>query len=48
MSTLKDRIENCFECLTVPRKQVQDCSKEFQQNKNINDKKVSWKSHQSQ
>ena len=38
MSTPEHRIESCFECLTIPRKQVQDCSKEFLQNKNNNKK----------
>ena len=33
MSNLKHRIESCFECLTIPRKQIQDRSKEFLQNK---------------
>ena len=33
-SILKHGIESCFECLTTPRKQVQDCSKEFLPNKN--------------
>ena len=46
MSTLENGIESCLECLTIPRKQVQDYSKEFLRNKN--NKKISWKSHQSQ
>ena len=48
MSTLKQGIESCLECLTIPRKQVRDHSKEFLQNKSNNNKKISWKSHQSQ
>ena len=39
------RNRNCFECLTIPRKQIQDHSKEFLWNKNNNDEKISWKSY---
>ena len=39
MSTFEHRIESCFQCLTIPRKQVQDRSKEFIQNKSNNNKK---------
>ena len=48
MSTMEHRKESCFECLIIPRKQVQDCSKEFLQNENNISKKISWKSHWSQ
>ena len=47
MFTLKQRIESCFQCLIIPRK-VQDRSKEFLQNKNNINKKISWKSHWAQ
>ena len=47
MSTLEHRIESCFECLSIPIKQVQDRSKEFLQDKSYS-KKISWKSHRSQ
>ena len=47
-STLEHGIESCFEFLTIPRKQVQDRSKEFLGNENNNNKKISWKSHWSQ
>ena len=50
MSTREYGIESYFECLIIPRKQVQDHSKEFTKNKNNNNdnKKISWKSHWSQ
>ena len=48
MFTLEHGIESCFECLIIPRKQVQDCSNEFIRNKNNINKKLSWKSHWSQ
>ena len=36
-------------CVSIPRKQVQDCSEELIGNKNnINKKKNSWKSYRSQ
>ena len=38
MFTLEHRIESYFDCLTIPRKQVQDPSKKFLQNKNNNKK----------
>ena len=41
-------MESCFECLTVPRKQVKDRLKEFLRNKNNNKRKISGKSHWSQ
>ena len=48
MSTLEHRTESCFKCLTIPRIQIQDHSKEFMQSKSNNNKKISWKSHLSQ
>ena len=42
--TLEHRMESCFECLIIPKKQVQDRSKEFLRNKNDINKKISWKS----
>ena len=47
MSNLEHRIESCFECLTIPRKQIQDHSKEFLQNKSNNNEKISWKGQPS-
>ena len=35
MSTLEHGIESCFEHFTIPRKQVQDCSKKIIRNKII-------------
>ena len=37
-----------FVSVWIPRKQVQDHLEEFLGNNNINDKNISWKSHQSQ
>ena len=39
MSTLEYRIESCFECLTIPRKPVQNLSKKLLQNKDNNKKR---------
>ena len=43
MSTLEHGIESCFKCLIILREQVQDRSEEFLQNKNNDNKKISWK-----
>ena len=43
MSTLEHGIESCFKCLIILIEQVQDRSEEFLQNKNNDNKKISWK-----
>ena len=50
-STLKKKTDLFVvfcKCAEIPRKQVQDRSKDFLGKNNINKKKISWKSHQSQ